>query len=100
MTKDNLITIRRHWNDWHLANVRVTDIDGLHFSQTSGGVMRRSPRPFLFGYISCDAIVDGEIAHSCRHGQGPHWIKICIVKKDNAKAVYDRLAAMAAGRTG
>lgn len=99
MTEDSLVTVRRQWNDWRLASVKIEDIDGLHFSDMSGGVRGRSPRPFLHGYIACDAIVDGEVAHSCRHGRGPHWIKVCVVKKDNTKETYERLAAMVKSRS-
>lgn len=39
----------------------------------------------------CDKIVEGELAHSCRHGEGPHYIKVCVVKKDNDKATWEQI---------
>jgi hypothetical protein len=40
-------------------------------------------------------MIEGEIAHSCEHGEGPHRIKVCIVQKDNTPAVFRRLEARA-----
>jgi len=59
----------------------------------------RAPREFIHGYVFCDDMVAGELAHSCRHGNGPHRIKVCVVKKDNA-AVFDRILAMVDGKKG
>jgi hypothetical protein len=42
--------------------------------------------PYLCGYVWCDAAVEGEVAHSCRHGEDPQRIKVCVVKKDNTNA--------------
>jgi hypothetical protein len=92
---DETVTVRRQWNDWRHATVRIKDIGGLHLSDTSGGVHARSPRAFLHGYVLCDSFIDGEVAHSCRHGSGPHNIKVCIVQKDNTKQVYAALKAAA-----
>jgi hypothetical protein len=40
---------------------------------------------YLHGYVWCDGMIAGELAHSCRHGPGPHRIKVCITKIDNKK---------------
>jgi hypothetical protein len=37
----------------------------------------------VYGYVLCDGMIDGELAHSCRHGPPPHEIKVCITKKHN-----------------
>ena len=92
---DETIRVRRHWNDWKTADFRLGDLEGLHWDTVSGGVGVRSPRLFLHGYVWCNAMVAGEVAHSCVHGEGPHRIKVCIVKKDNAPAVYRRLEQQA-----
>ncbi len=89
------VNVRRQWNDYKIARVKADNITGLHFSSISGGVGRPSPRPFLCGYVSCDAILSGDIAHSCQHGNPPHLIKVCLVKKDNEPQIYRRLAELA-----
>jgi len=91
------VTVRRQWNDWRTATLRVEDLYDLHFTSFSGGISVASPRPFLHGYCSCHAFIDGEVAHSCIHGSAPHWIKVCVVQMDNSKAAYKRLAAKAQG---
>jgi len=89
------VWVRRQWNDWRQACFRLDDVEGLDFSDTSGGVVARAPRKFLHGYVACDAMLEGDLAHSCRHGNGPHRIKVCIVKKDNSKEVYAKLEVLA-----
>lgn len=85
------VTVRRQWNDWRLATVNMDSLSGVHWDTYSGGVNAKAPRPFLHAYMSCDAVLEGEIAHSCMHGEGPHMIKVCIVKKDNGKDIFERL---------
>ncbi len=82
MDKDRCVTVRRQWNDYRTAEVMFDSIEDLHWDTISGGVNAPAPQPFIHGYVYCDQ-VDGEIAHSCEHGEGPHRIKVCIVKKDN-----------------
>src|SRR5580704_13263207 len=84
MTK---INIRRQWNSWRVAEADLDDLSGLHWTSVSGGVCSRAPQPFVHGYVSCANVV-GDVAHSCRHGRGPHSIKICIVKKDQPPEVW------------
>jgi hypothetical protein len=90
------VTVRRQWNDWRRASVHIEDISGLHLTDVSGGVNARAPRAFLHGYVWCSAFIEGEVAHSCRHGSGPHNIKVCVVQKDNEKDIYAALRAKAA----
>ena len=62
------VWVRRQWNDWRQARYGLNQIDGLHIDDLSGGINARSPRPFLQGYVWCDGMIEGELAHSCRHG--------------------------------
>jgi hypothetical protein len=90
MTPD-LVYVRRQYNDQSIAGYRIQDLSGLHWSNVSGGIQARANRAYLCGYVWCDAAVEGAVAHSCRHGEGPHHVKVCVVKKDNSKATYARL---------
>ena len=76
------------------AAYRLADVSGLHWSSRSGGKKRRANRPYLHGYVWCDAMIVGAVAHSCRHGPPPHRIKVCITKKDNRRA-FDFLESLA-----
>jgi hypothetical protein len=88
MTVENdrvIITVRRQWNDWQMADYRLDDVEDLHWTQVSGGVQAVAPRPFIHGYVWCDRMLAGELVHSCRHGERPHRIKVCITKTGNEK---------------
>lgn len=82
--------IRRQWNDWRIAKVSFDNLEDPHWDTFSGGVFQEAPQPFIHGYVWC-CDVQGEIAHSCAHGEGPHRIKVCVVKKDNDPKVFDEL---------
>jgi hypothetical protein len=95
---ENEVVVRRQWNSHGTGTVEESSLSEIHWSEYSGGVRARSPRPFLHAYMSCDALLAGEIEHSCRHGEGPHRIKVCMVKKDNDPNVFKRLKAQAESR--
>ncbi|GAA1083740.1 hypothetical protein [Pseudonocardia alni] len=80
---ETIVWVRRQWNERHRAAYRLADLSGLHWSDMSGGVMARANRPYVHGYASCEAAVEGEVAHSCRHGSAPHRIKVCVTAVDN-----------------
>ncbi|NQU77368.1 hypothetical protein HQ544_01585 [Candidatus Falkowbacteria bacterium] len=86
-----IVHIRRQWNDWKIGGVELMKIENLHWDTISGGVHAASPQPFIHGYVWCNDIIKGEIAHSCEHGTGPHNIKVCIVKKDNSPEIFKKL---------
>jgi len=88
-----LVWVRRHYNDFQHAAYRLSDISGLHWDDVSGGVRARANRRYLHGYVLCDAMQEGELAHSCRHGPPPHRIKVCITKTGN-KEVFSQLLAI------
>ena len=87
---DALVEVRRQWNDSCVACYWLSDISNLRWSEYSGGVRARAPRPFVHGYVSCARAVDGSIVHSCRHGPPRHCIKICITKKGNEQ-IWQRI---------
>ncbi len=82
---DEIVVVRRHWDDWRRATVRRSSLGGLRMDRVSGGVGRVSPYPMVYGYIWCDQIIDGELVHSCEHGPPPHEIKVVVVEDDNTR---------------
>ena len=80
-----IVWVRRQFNNRRRAAYRMSDLSGLHWSGRSGGTRRRANRLYLHAYVWCDAMIAGAVAHSCRHGKGPHRIKVCITKVDNKK---------------
>lgn len=91
MNNEKYVWVRRQWNNWLKGKVKMESLQDLHWDNMSGGVMSIAPQYFIHGYILCTDIIEGEIAHSCAHGEGPHRIKVCIVKKDNDKEIFDEL---------
>ena len=73
LDEEECVWVRRQWNDYRIGAFRLADVSGLHWSNVSGGVHALAPREFLHGYVSCQDILYGELAHSCQHGRGPHW---------------------------
>ncbi len=95
---EETVVVRRHWNAWMTATVKLKHLQNLHWDDTSGGVNVRSPHVMMYGYIYCDQIVSGELNHSCAHGPGPHRIKVVVVQVDNPKPLIKRLKAQIAER--
>jgi len=83
-----VVWVRRTFNNRRSrrAAYRIADVSRLHWSSYSGGKRRRVNRPYLHGYVWCDAMIAGVLGHSCRHGPPPHHIKACITKIDNKTA--------------
>jgi hypothetical protein len=77
---DEIVVVRRQWNNWVRGKVRIADFRRPHWRSVSGGVSVPSPRPFVYGYIFCDQLVDGTVNHSCQHGAPPHKILLCVVR--------------------
>jgi len=90
-----LVVVRRQWNDWREAKYRFDQLEDPHWSYTCGGICVPAPRAFIHAYVICTAMVEGELAHSGTHGSCPHRIKVCVVKKANAKDVFADLKAIA-----
>jgi hypothetical protein len=95
---ETIVVVRRQWNDWHIGSVKFADLHHFHYRQDSGGVRARSPRPMLYAHMWCDALVEGEVAHSCEHGPSPHEILVCIVARDNDRALMRYLKEAATRR--
>ena len=86
------VTVRRHWQDYRLAEVPLSKLWGFHIDLISGGVGVPSPHPMLYAYMWCTDLPKGiDFAHSCRHGPPPHPIKVCITQAGNDRAIYRAL---------
>lgn len=95
MSQDELlVSVRRNLRDHQTATYRLEDVGDTHWSDTTGGLARRMTARSLCAYVCCDSMIEGSVAHSCRHGEGPHRIKVCIPKKYN-RNVYATLQRQA-----
>jgi len=100
--KDRIVKVRRHWSDWKIAAVHFGSLRGFHWRAISGGIAKRSPRPFVhayMSYMSCQAVLEGELSHSCEHGPPPHEVLVCWVAKDNNAEVMKYVKVLADERS-
>jgi hypothetical protein len=77
-----IVKVRRQPGHWRLADYRLSDVARLRWDYIGGGIQQRSAW-HVYGYVMCDAMLSGKIAHSCKHGPPPHRVKVCITKKYN-----------------
>ncbi len=92
------VWVRRQWNDYRKARYPLSELERPQWDWESGGVHAPAPQPFIHGYVWCNRMLEGELAHSCSHGAGPHRIKVCVVKKDNDRKTFERLIEQAGPR--
>jgi hypothetical protein len=83
MIEDAVLNVRRQPGDWRTAEYHWKDVRDLHWTSTGGGVRANLPHPHVHGYVMCNAMIRGELAHSCEHGPPPHEILVCITRVGN-----------------
>lgn len=87
---DALVYIRCRWNDKKTGAVPFGQFHNPYWDDISGEMMHRAPQPFIHGYVWCTDAQD-QIAHLRTHEDGLHWIKVCVVEKDNNRGTFKRL---------
>jgi hypothetical protein len=75
MRDETTIRVHARWDAWESAELRLDDLEDLHWLQPVG-----APRPLLHAYVSCARIESGSIPHECASENAPHRLLICIVK--------------------
>jgi hypothetical protein len=80
------VVVRRDYNASKSATYFLDDLEGWHWSDVSGGRQNKAPQKFLYAYAWCSDLIDGDLNHSCQHGEGPHHVKVCITRTDNQEA--------------
>ena len=77
-----LVKVRRQPGDYRLATYPLEKVYRMRWDNIGGGIQQRSAM-HVYGYVLCNELTGGKLAHSCRHGPPPHEIKVCITKKHN-----------------
>jgi hypothetical protein len=96
--KGNSVWVRRQWNDHRIARYSLENVRNPHWSDISGGICAKTGRSLLHVRVMCDAMEEGELAHSHTHEDEPHEIKVCVLKTDNDPEVYAALSEQAGPR--
>jgi hypothetical protein len=94
--QESLVRVHREWNGWRSAEVRLGDLQGVHWLQP-----KDAPAPLLHAYVQCTDIVSGDIPHDCDKPSLPHRLLVCVLKRHAIPTAYLDLAGQAdAQRTG
>ena len=91
------VSIRRQWDDYRDAKVKLGALSGFHWSDISGGTGVKFNRRYLCAYIWCTDLEGQDFGHTCMHGPPPHRIKVCVIKKTN-RAAWSMLESRASGK--
>jgi len=86
---DALVSVHSEWYGWKTAEVRLGDLEAIHWHQPGG-----APRPLLHGYVSC-ARTAGRIPHDCAADTAPHKLLVCVLKKQTVPSIYAEIARRA-----
>ena len=89
MPGESIVRVQEGWNSWRSAEVRLRDLEDIHWMQPKG-----SPRPLLHGYVNCQCVMNGEIPHACDHGDTPHRLHVCILKRHVPLPSYTELVSL------
>ena len=87
---DAFVYMRRQWNGEKIGSVPFAQFHNPYWDDISGEMMQRAPRSFIHGHVWCTDAQD-QIAHLRARKDGPHWIKVCVVKKDNNREIFKHL---------
>jgi hypothetical protein len=90
---DMLIPVQREWNGWRTAEVRLGDLQNIHWLQPNG-----APVPLVHAYVACTSFAHRDIPHDCERTPSPHRLLVCVLKKHTAPAAHAELARRAAGQ--
>jgi hypothetical protein len=85
-----LASVRPDRRDWHVAHVPLVELSDLHWDQPAPS-SSRDDGPTLYGFTSCDCVVAGELPHNGGSRAHPHAVRVCILREDNDRGVFDRL---------
>jgi hypothetical protein len=88
--ENTLIFVQREWDGWRTAEVRLGDLEHIHWFQPS-----EAPCALVHGYIWCASITAGNIPHICEPSAGPHRLLVCVLKRHSLPSVYAELARRA-----
>jgi hypothetical protein len=88
-----MLSIKRLPRDSAKAECAVADIRRPYWANTYGETPSATGHRFLFGFVSCDAVVSGELAHSCGSETRPHEVQVCIPKVGNDATAYHLLVS-------
>ena len=86
---DDLVILRRGWNDPLTATARLCDLHDVRLVNHAGGVCAPVPRGIIQARVWCDHLRDGDALHPCNPATAPHELDLCVLTLDNPPATYE-----------
>jgi hypothetical protein len=84
-----LVLVQQDWSGWRKAWIPVSSLEDVHWHQPAG-----APKPLVHGYVSCAALVSGDLPHDCV-GTTAHRLLVCVLRRHTAACVFDTLVQRA-----
>jgi hypothetical protein len=92
-TPARLIRVQIEWNGWRSAEVPLSELEDLHWFRPHD-----APQRLLYGYVSCESLMNGTVPHDCDRVSGPHRLHVCVLKKHVVPSAYAEMARRADAR--
>jgi hypothetical protein len=89
ISEDTRVSVQREWDGWQSADVRVGDLEDLHWWQPP-----RAPRPMLHAYITSAKLVDS--AWRAASADSAARLLVCVLKSHTPPDTYIALASRSA----
>jgi hypothetical protein len=94
ISEDTCVSVQREWDGWQSADVRVGDLEDIHWWQPP-----RAPRPLLHAYITLSKL--GDIAWAgVTEAAATTRLLVCVLKSHTPPDTYTALASRSAGWRG
>jgi hypothetical protein len=89
--QDSFVAVQRSWTAWRTANLRLTDLESIHWRQPVG-----APRALIHAWVACTKVLGTHLAHDCGLTSRPHRLLVCVLKQRTMASVYAELVDRAA----
>lgn len=84
-----LVPVQCGWDNWRLAEVRLKDLEDVHWFQPPG-----APRALVHGYVAPSTVVSGTLTAQPADDP-PGRVLVCVIKSHTAAPIYTALATRA-----
>jgi hypothetical protein len=90
--EDVVIRVHESWSGWRSAEVALTDVEDVHWSQPPG-----APHPLIHAFVRAARVNNGDLV-SARDASRRNVILVCVLKRHTVATVYAGLARRADAR--
>ena len=88
------VSVQLEWNGWQSADVRVDDLENVHWWQPPG-----APRALLHAYVMSAKLNTGEVGSTNANDSLQQRLLVCVLKSHTPPATYNALVSKSAPRS-